>query len=149
MWTSHPAEPTAGPGSTSTTASPPTATIHSNRPELPAPDQATSPAGISSGRYAAFGGDLPRDWLPCDGRTVPLNRYQPLWAAIGTRFGGDGETTLGLPDLRGRATAGTDSRRKQDVGDTSGLGTPPPKLLPFVVVNWGIRSFGDFPERGR
>ena len=115
----------------------------------PGPGPGDQSGGDFIGEIRPFGGDLPRDWLPCDGRTVPLNRYQPLWAAIGTRFGGDGETTLGLPDLRGRATAGTDSRRKQDVGDTSGLGTPPPKLLPFVVVNWGIRSFGDFPERGR
>lgn len=44
----------------------------------------------------------PMYWLPCDGRLVSLQQYQALAAVIGTTYGGDGRTSIGLPDLRGR-----------------------------------------------
>jgi microcystin-dependent protein len=37
---------------------------------------------------------------------VPISQNQPLYALLGTIFGGDGETTLGIPDMRGRAAIG-------------------------------------------
>jgi len=45
----------------------------------------------------------PRGWLPCDGRTLPISQFEVLFALIGTTYGGDGQTTFNLPDLRGRA----------------------------------------------
>lgn len=46
-------------------------------------------------------------WLPCDGRSLPLQSpYTPLYALIGTTYGGDGKTFFKLPDLRGRAVIG-------------------------------------------
>lgn len=45
-------------------------------------------------------------WLPCDGRTLQIARYQGLFGLIGTTFGGDGKLTFGIPDLRGRAIVG-------------------------------------------
>lgn len=44
----------------------------------------------------------PRGWLRCDGQTLPINQYQALYAIIGTTYGGNGVSTLRLPDLRGR-----------------------------------------------
>jgi microcystin-dependent protein len=41
---------------------------------------------------------------------LPINTNQPLYAVIGTVYGGDGETTFALPDLRGRAPLGTGPR---------------------------------------
>jgi microcystin-dependent protein len=54
---------------------------------------------------------LPSDmvFLRCDGATVARTRYPELFTAIGTLYGqGDGVTTFGLPDLRGRTVAGFD-----------------------------------------
>lgn len=41
-------------------------------------------------------------FLPCNGQILPVAGYEGLLAAIGPRFGGDGITTIGLPDMRGR-----------------------------------------------
>lgn len=45
---------------------------------------------------------IPRGWLPCDGRLLSIVQYQALFALIGTIYGGDGTTTFALPDLQGR-----------------------------------------------
>jgi microcystin-dependent protein len=44
----------------------------------------------------------PKTWLICQGQILPINVNQALFALLGTTFGGDGRTTFGLPDLRGR-----------------------------------------------
>lgn len=50
-----------------------------------------------------FGGNFPPlDWAPCDGRLIAIAQNNALFALIGTTYGGDGVTTFGLPDLRGR-----------------------------------------------
>jgi microcystin-dependent protein len=60
-----------------------------------------------TGEIRAFPFDvIPAGWLPCDGRTVRLSEYQGLSTIIGTLYGGDGATTIGLPDLNGRAPMG-------------------------------------------
>jgi microcystin-dependent protein len=41
-------------------------------------------------------------WALCDGQLLPINNNQALFSILGTTYGGDGETTFGLPDLRGR-----------------------------------------------
>lgn len=48
----------------------------------------------------------PRGWAECAGQTLPINQYQALFSLLGTYYGGDGRTTFGLPDLRGRASLG-------------------------------------------
>ncbi|NIR27710.1 MAG: phage tail protein [candidate division Zixibacteria bacterium] len=48
----------------------------------------------------------PKDWAFCDGRLLSIAEYSPLFALIGTTYGGDGRTTFGLPDLRGRVAVG-------------------------------------------
>lgn len=45
----------------------------------------------------------PQGWMPCDGRTLPISSNQALFSLLGTLYGGNGTTTFGLPDLRGRA----------------------------------------------
>ena len=50
-----------------------------------------------------FGGNFaPRNWAFCNGQLLPINQNQALFALLGTTYGGDGRTTFGLPDLRGR-----------------------------------------------
>lgn len=45
----------------------------------------------------------PIGWEPCDGRLMSIAEYTALFALLGTTYGGDGQTTFALPDLRGRA----------------------------------------------
>lgn len=49
----------------------------------------------------------PEGWALCDGSTLPIATNQALFSLLGTQFGGDGRTTFGLPDLRGRVPLGT------------------------------------------
>ena len=50
-----------------------------------------------------FGGNFaPRGWAFCDGQLLAINSNQALYSILGTTYGGDGRTSFGLPDLRGR-----------------------------------------------
>lgn len=49
----------------------------------------------------------PENWLDCAGQIVQIVHYQPLFAILSTRFGGDGRTTFGIPNLQGVAVMGT------------------------------------------
>ncbi len=44
----------------------------------------------------------PRSWSFCNGQLLPISNNTALFALIGTTYGGDGRSTLGLPDMRGR-----------------------------------------------
>ncbi len=44
----------------------------------------------------------PRGWANCDGQLLPISQYSALFSLLGTTYGGDGRTTFGLPDMRGR-----------------------------------------------
>jgi microcystin-dependent protein len=44
----------------------------------------------------------PRGWAFCNGQQLPINQNQALFSLLGTTFGGNGQTTFALPDLRGR-----------------------------------------------
>ncbi len=44
----------------------------------------------------------PRGYLTCDGQLLAISSNEALFSLLGTRFGGDGRTTFGIPDLRGR-----------------------------------------------
>lgn len=44
----------------------------------------------------------PRGWAFANGQTLPINQNQPLFALIGTYYGGNGQTTFQLPNLQGR-----------------------------------------------
>lgn len=62
------------------------------------------------GQVSAFGGNFcPRGWSPASGQLLAISQYTALFSIYGTAYGGDGRTTFGLPDLRGRrpVSAGT------------------------------------------
>ena len=44
----------------------------------------------------------PLGWAFCDGQTLPINQNQALFSLLGTTYGGDGEISFALPELRGR-----------------------------------------------
>ena len=45
----------------------------------------------------------PRGWALCNGQLLPIAQNQALFSLLGTTYGGNGQTTFALPDLRGRA----------------------------------------------
>ena len=52
----------------------------------------------------------PKGWAMCNGQLMAINQNQPLFALLGTTYGGDGRTTFALPDYRGRIAVGTGSQ---------------------------------------
>ena len=44
----------------------------------------------------------PKGWALCNGSLLPINQNQPLFALLGTMYGGNGQTNFALPDFRGR-----------------------------------------------
>ena len=55
------------------------------------------------GEIRIFGGNFaPNGWAFCDGAILSIAEYDALFNLIGTTYGGDGQSTFGLPDLRGR-----------------------------------------------
>src|ERR687885_3038412 len=55
------------------------------------------------GEIRMFGGNFaPAGWAFCDGSVLPISENETLFQLLGTTYGGDGESTFALPDLRGR-----------------------------------------------
>ena len=65
-----------------------------------------------------FAGNFaPRGWAKCEGQLLDISQNSALFSILGTIYGGDGTTTFGLPDLRGRVAIGP--------GDGPGLTSRP------------------------
>jgi len=55
------------------------------------------------GEIRLFAGNFaPAGWMFCEGQLLPISENETLFQLIGTTYGGDGESTFALPDLRGR-----------------------------------------------
>jgi microcystin-dependent protein len=68
------------------------------------------------GEIRMFAGNFaPAGWMFCDGTQLAISENETLFNLIGTTYGGDGQSTFNLPDLRGRVPA--------DAGSGSGSGT--------------------------
>src|SRR6187399_3036153 len=50
----------------------------------------------------------PQGWAFCNGQFLPINQNQALFSILGTTYGGNGQTTFALPDLRFKDVIGTD-----------------------------------------
>jgi microcystin-dependent protein len=79
--------------------------------EGPYPPSSGPGAFPDTGQYlgqviAYAGGQAPAGWAPCDGSLLQISDNPPLFELIGTSYGGDGESSFALPDLRGRMLAG-------------------------------------------
>ena len=71
---------------------------------ISAPAQARDPF---IGEIMQFGSNFcPRGWAKANGQLLRISQYSALFALLGTTYGGDGRTTFGLPDLRGRVVIG-------------------------------------------
>jgi microcystin-dependent protein len=67
----------------------------------------------------------PQGWAMCSGQLLPINQNQALFSLLGTTYGGNGQTTFALPDLRGRVPLGfgPDPAPGHDLGETGGSET--------------------------
>lgn len=129
------------------------------------------------GTIAAFGFNFPpRGWAQCNGQLLPISSNEALFSLLGTIYGGDGRTTFGLPDLRGRMPIhqgqgpGLSNRRIGEKGGAetttrSTVSTAGPgrtgnvnvaqgvntgelnNMPPYQTVNWCIATIGIFPSR--
>lgn len=55
------------------------------------------------GEIRMFAGNFaPAGWMFCEGQLLPISENETLFNLIGTTYGGDGQSTFALPDLRGR-----------------------------------------------
>ena len=55
------------------------------------------------GEIRIFAGNFaPAGWAFCEGQLLPISENETLFQLIGTTYGGDGQSTFALPDLRGR-----------------------------------------------
>jgi microcystin-dependent protein len=55
------------------------------------------------GEIRIFAGNFaPAGWMFCDGSVISISEYETLFNLIGTTYGGDGQNTFAMPDLRGR-----------------------------------------------
>lgn len=73
-------------------------------------------------RFVAFN-FAPVGWHSCDGSLIPISQNTALFALLGTTYGGNGQTTFALPDLRGRVPVGFGQGTgltNRDLGQTGG-----------------------------
>ena len=63
----------------------------------------------------------PKGWAMCTGQLLPINQNQALFSLVGTTYGGNGQTTFGLPELRGRVPMHQGSGHV--MGETGGVET--------------------------
>ncbi|MBK6929642.1 MAG: phage tail protein [Saprospirales bacterium] len=76
------------------------------------------------GEIMLFAGNFePRGWAFCDGRLLSIAQNTALFSILGTTYGGDGQTTFALPDLRGRVAVGPGQGpglSRYDLGEAGG-----------------------------
>lgn len=78
------------------------------------------------GEIRIFAGNFaPRNWAFCQAQLVAIRQNTALFSILGTAFGGDGSTTFGLPDFRGRTPVGvgqSPGNSDYTIGELSGAG---------------------------
>jgi len=85
---------------------------------------------------------LPEGWVPCDGQLLPIEQKNiPLFSLLGYVFGGDGQRTFAVPDLRGRVPIGAGF----DVERGSLQPSPPGETQPTIALVYAINIDGLFP----
>ena len=89
------------------------------------------------GDIVLFGGNFaPDNFAMCNGQLLAVSQHDALFSLLGTMYGGDGRTTFGLPDLRGRVPihAGTGpgltNRRQGDRGGADAVTLQPTEIAP-------------------
>lgn len=85
---------------------------------------------------------IPRGWLPCDGRLLPVAQNQALASLIGATYGGDGTTTIALPDLRSRVPMGAGAQPAGAVGGAEQVGITEAQMPPHSHALRAVSATG-------
>ena len=93
------------------------------------------------GEVRMFAGNFaPAGWMFCDGQLLPISEFETLFQLIGTTYGGDGQSTFALPDLRSRIPIHTGN--SHTLAETGGVETVtvtvtqmPAHSHPFLAYN--------------
>jgi microcystin-dependent protein len=76
------------------------------------------------GQVVLFAGNFaPVGWVLCDGTLLQISQYDALYSILGTTYGGDGQSTFGVPDLRGAVPVSAGQGRSRSnyvLGQTAG-----------------------------
>ncbi len=100
------------------------------------------------GEIRMFAGNFaPEGWAFCNGQLLSINENQALFTIVGTTYGGDGQTTFALPDLRGRAPVqqGSSLTLGQQAAPAAAAGQP--KSPSWLSVNFIIALWGVYPSQ--
>lgn len=72
------------------------------------------------GVVAPFAGNFaPRGWMTCSGQLLSIAQYSALYSLLGTTYGGNGNTTFGVPNLNGRVAVGQGGQHV--IGEMAGV----------------------------
>lgn len=97
------------------------------------------------GNVTVFAGNFaPRAWMFCQGQLLAIAQYDALFALIGTTYGGDGQTTFALPDLRSRVAVHQGQGQglsMYTLGEASGTESTTLLSLNLPVHNHSITAF--------
>ena len=80
----------------------------------------------------------PKGFAPCDGQLLPIAQNLALFALLGTTYGGNGQTTFALPNLRGRCA----------IGHGTGLGLSPRDMGETAGEAVHVLTQNELPEHG-
>src|SRR5258708_11061985 len=98
------------------------------------------------GEIRVFAGNFaPAGWMFCEGQLLPIDQYETLFNLIGTTYGGDGQATFALPDLRGRLpvhpgngfTLAQPGRGERSTPPTAQMPQPPPPFFASTTIGDG------------
>lgn len=96
------------------------------------------------GSIYMFGfGFAPRGWATCDGQILPISPNTALFSLLGTTYGGNGQTTFALPDLRGRVPIHQGQGpglSPYSLGQVSGSETVTLTIAEMPAHNHGVRA---------
>jgi len=74
------------------------------------------------GQITIFAGNFaPRGWAFCEGQLLPVAQNDALFSLIGTSYGGDGRTSFGLPDYRGKEVTSKNGQKLRHIIALQGI----------------------------
>ncbi len=83
-----------------------------------------------TGQISVFGFNFPPvNWATCQGQILPISQYTQLFSLLGTRFGGNGTSNFGLPNLQGNVAVGMGTPPGGDTYDLGETGGEPNAAL--------------------
>ncbi|HEU0014057.1 MAG TPA: tail fiber protein [Longimicrobium sp.] len=83
----------------------------------------------------------PKGWALCNGQFLPINQNQALFALLGTTYGGNGQTTFALPNLRGRVPIHMGSGHT--LGEAAGSTSVTVNIQQLPTHIHGLQASGD------